>query len=234
MISRPVALLLALFATAPAAVAWAAPAAIQGPARAPLPETRLGFSLGMDGGLGGEGTLTLAPLAIGLPFAARLAVGYRALDPGEPLAARHIFINENENGTPHKNGRRWDYRLDALWRPHSLPKLWLTCGPRYSSFTGEFDFIGGNEFFAVHTDQWGLGAGAESRSPVGRRAQLVLGAGLDWYANATLSGHDTSYSPDGSAVNAHQEYTYADADAAIHQPRWAPRLSLGIEYLLGH
>jgi hypothetical protein len=234
MTARPFALVLALVASSLADCALAAPGVIQGPAPAPAsPETRLGFSLGADAGLGGETSLTFDRFAAGLPVAARITVGYRSLDPGDPLAARHVFINNNTNGTPAKTGRRWDYRLDAVWQPGWARNLWLTCGPRYSSFAGEFDFVGGNEFFAVHTRQWGLGSGAESRFPVGRRALLVLGAGLDYYARATFLGHDTSYSPDGSAVNPHEEYTYADADAAINQPRWAPRLTMGVEYPLG-
>ena len=231
---RPV-LVLALIASSLAGSALAATGVTRIPARAPAPpETRLGFSLGADAGLGGEMSLTFDRFAEGLPAAARIAVGYRSLSPGDPLAARHVFINNNTNGTPTKTGRRWDYRLDAVWQPDLARNLWVACGPRYSSFTGEFDFVGGNEFFAVHTHQWGLGASAESRFPVGWRALLVLGAGLDFYTRATLQGHDTSYSPDGSAVNPHEVYTYADADAAINQPRWAPRLTMGVEYPFGH
>jgi hypothetical protein len=156
------------------------------------------------------------------------------LDPGEPLDVRHIFINDNSNGSPEKSGHRWDFRLDAIFHPGGMRNLWLTAGPRYSFFTGQFDFIDGNEFFSVGTKQWGFGVGAESRFAMSRRAELVVGAGLDYYANATFSGHDTSYSPDGTAVNPHENYTYADANAAINQPRWAPRFTAGLDFRLGN
>jgi hypothetical protein len=146
-----------------------------------------------------------------------------------------VFINDNTNGTPTRNGRRWEYRLDALWRTHRGPfdRLDLVAGPRLSRFSGQFDFVGGNEYFNVVSTQWGLGAGAEASFRMNDRADFVAGTGLDYFFDATLSGHDTAYSPDGSAVNPTGEYTWADADAAVGQPKLTPRLMLGVQYRLG-
>ena len=40
--------------------------------------------------------------------------GYTQLNPSDALDARHIFINDNTNGTPQKKGRIFDFRLDFL------------------------------------------------------------------------------------------------------------------------
>jgi hypothetical protein len=238
MRTRPVLLSLALTVSLAASARGAEAPAAFGPqprpvATAPGPEARLGLSFGVDGGLGAEGDLTVDRLASGLPVALRLGLAYRALDPGRPLDARHVFINENSNGSPEESGHRWELRLDAVGRPWRGRNLWLAAGPRWSAFTAQFDFVDGNEFFSVSTRQWGFGASLGSRYAMSPRVDLVLDAGLDYYAAAALAGHDTSYNPDGSAVNPHQAYTYADADAAIAQPRWAPRFSLGVDVRLG-
>jgi hypothetical protein len=213
-----------------------AAAARPAPDAAPVafaPHTTVSLSLGASGGLGGEAYVTFDRLAQGLPVSPRLAIGYRRLDPGIPLDARHVFINANDNGEPEERGSRWDFRLDAVFPSPWRDNLWIVSGPRYSSFTGNFKFIGGNEFFDVTTRQWGFGVGAESRFPMGARTTLEIGAGLDRYFDATFKGHDTEYSPDGTIVSQVDDYTYADADAAIHQPSWAPRFTVGVGYRLG-
>jgi hypothetical protein len=197
------------------------------------PRTTVSLSLGASGGLGGEAYVTFDGLAQGLPASPRLAIGYRVLDPGIPLDARHVFINANDNGEPEERGSRWDFRLDAVFRSPWRDNLWITAGPRYSAFTGNFKFIGGNEFFDVTTRQWGFGVGAESRFPMGARTTLEIGAGIDRYLDATFAGHDTEYNPDGTIVSQVDNYTYADADQAIHQPTWAPRFVVGVGYRLG-
>ena len=46
----------------------------------------------------------------------------------------------------------------------------------------------------------------------------------------TLSGHDTSYGPDGQYVNDREGYTYTDADNAVNQPKFQPMLMVGLTY----
>ena len=48
-----------------------------------------------------------------------------------------------------------------------------------------------------------------------------------------LTGHDTSYSPDGDDVNPRKDYTYSDADRAVGQPTWRPVALVGLLYRLG-
>ncbi|RLD84671.1 MAG: hypothetical protein DRJ07_04635 [Bacteroidetes bacterium] len=71
------------------------------------------------------------------------------------------------------------------------------------------------------------------------KIDLVVSAGIDYYFPSTLSGHDTSYSPDDQNINTRNDnenndepFTYSDADAAINQPKIMPRLMIGINYRL--
>jgi hypothetical protein len=207
---------------------------------APAPATAVvrtsgGLSLGASHGLGGQADVTFSELAQGMPFSLRAAVGYWRLDPGDPVEARHVFINANDDGDPTERGRRWDLRLDALRQMQRgfLKDWWVGAGPRYSMFRGDFDFVGGNETFFIDTSQWGLGALLERRWPTGPETELVMSGGLDWFANATLKGHDSSYSPDGSSVSPVDAYGWKEADAAIHQPRFAPRFVVGLQHHFG-
>ncbi|MFH2055428.1 MAG: hypothetical protein ABIJ61_05675, partial [bacterium] len=159
---------------------------------------------------------------------------YAAVRAGNSAAAREFFINDATNGVPETKGRWWDVRLDVLW-PFARGKssrTFLVTGLRHVSFTGNFKYVGGNEDFDVRSNQWGLGAALEHRIGIGPRLMLVLGGGLDYYFESRLQGHDTSYSPNGDDVNARKDFTYADADAAIDQPRLEPRLTIGFSYLL--
>ncbi len=68
------------------------------------------------------------------------------------------------------------------------------------------------------------------RSQISRRMDLTFNLGLDYYFSSTLKGHDTAYSPDGSSVNPREDYEYGDADAAVGQPKFRPRLATGLQY----
>ena len=68
---------------------------------------------------------------------------------------------------------------------------------------------------------------------------LLTAIGLDYFFNNTLKGHDTHYSPDNDNVNARNdnqndnvEFVYADANEAIKQPSFMPRIILGLVYKL--
>jgi hypothetical protein len=192
------------------------------------------FSAGLLAGYQGGGSFRLSvaasDFARGFPLAAELGVSYAWRDPGDPLAARRIFINDNTNGTPEESGWVWNVRLDFLYRVKvlGLQSAFAYAGPRYSIFTGDFKYVGGNEDFEVTSNQWGLGAGAKASFPMSRIVSLTVSAGLDYFFAGTLYGHDTSYSPGGETVNGKHEYTFSDADAAINQPKWQPSLLLGI------
>ncbi len=204
-------------------------------ASAPAAQFSTGLLLGHGLGLGGDLSLEAARFAEDLPFSIRLGLGYGVLDPGDAVAARHIFINDNENGTPDESGHAYDWRLDLIrelnWGPLAGARLFA--GPRYASFTGTFNYIGGNEEFDVTSSHWGLGAGLERRWAMGPRWGFVMAGGLDYYLSSHIHGHDTTYSPDGEDVNPREGYDYDSADEAINQPALAWRLGLGLNLRLG-
>jgi hypothetical protein len=102
-------------------------------------------------------------------------------------------------------------------------------GPRYAMFTGNFNFIGGNEDFDITSRQWGFGIGLEGDFAMGPRTDFVILGGVEWFADGDLEGHDTVYAPDGETVNGRADYTFDDADAAVNQPQFEFRLMLGIQ-----
>lgn len=196
---------------------------------------------GYNGGFGANLSLTAHKPVESLPIDVRFGIGYTSLDPGDSADARRIFINNATNGVPEEKGRTYDYRLDALW-PVTLiesARSYIVFGPRYSSFRGNFKYVGGNEDFDVTTKQFGAGLGAESHFKMNASLDLLVAIGLDYYFDSTLKGHDTQYSPDDDNVNAQNdnqndnvEFTYNDADEAINQPDLTPRVMIGISYHL--
>ena len=191
---------------------------------------RTGLMAGYNGGGGVRGTLMVSNFARGFPLALEAGLGYGWRDGGDPLAARHIFINDNTNGTPEESAWVWDVRLDFLYKVSLLGirDAHLFAGPRFSMFTADFIYVGGNEDFEVTSNQWGIGLGAKATFPMSQRLGFTVLAGFDYFFSATLEGHDTSYSPDGTSVNGRENFTYSDADAAINQPKFQPVLMLGL------
>jgi hypothetical protein len=183
-------------------------------------------------GPGLEVQATAAEFAQGFPFILRFAAGYYSLDPGNAEDARRIFINDATNGVPEKRGHFIDLRLDFLYPVEwfGWQRLYLYGGPRRLLFTGNFEYIGGNEDFAVTSNSWGAGMGLEKQYAISRELDLLLCAGFDYQSKSALYGHDTEYAPNGESVNGRKEYTYADADKAIHQPVFVPRLLIGASY----
>jgi hypothetical protein len=192
-----------------------------------------GLAVGYDLGMPVQAQLMLSDFLESIPLAMRFSVGSSfLLDAGIPEEARHVFINENDNGVPSKYATRWEFGFDLMHQASVLGvrKSFIHAGVRYSRFTGTFEFIGGNEIFDVHANQFGVSAGWDGYFPASQRLDLVVTAGLEYFFPATLEGHDAAYSPDGEMVNQREEYTYADADHAIKQPRLQPLLLLGINY----
>lgn len=185
---------------------------------------------GYKGGLGFKASGTVGNFASGFPLSLEFGVGHTRLDPGNSADARKIFINDATDGTPEKSGWMWDFRMDFLYRLRilGLQDAYAYAGVRYSMFTGNFKYIGGNEDFDVTCNQWGWGAGMKANFAMGKRVAFTLAAGFDHYPSAKLSGHDTSYSPDGETVNGRKNYTFEDANAAINQPVFQPLLMAGI------
>jgi hypothetical protein len=165
------------------------------------------------------------------PLRVRLGLRYADVNAGRAMDARHVFINDNTNGTPEEHANNSGLKLDLLYPVHLLgqPHLYAFGGPRYARYRADYRFVGGNEDFEVASHHWGFGAGLENRYPVSPRVALTLAAGVDYYLPSTIYGHDTSYSPDGTSVNGRPGYSYSDADRAVGQPKLDPIMTLGFE-----
>lgn len=195
------------------------------------PQFSIGFRGGYNAGVGFEAFGTVSNFAVGFPLALRLGISRTDVEPGRAWDARRIFINDATNGDPEKKGNTLAVKLDFLLPVNtSVPNTLAYAGIRHSRFTGNFNFVGGNEDFDITSGQWGLGVGLESSFAMSRNVDFVINGGMDHFFSATLSGHDTSYSPDGEDVNGRNDYTFADADAAVAQPKWEPVVMLGIAY----
>ncbi|MBK8167551.1 MAG: hypothetical protein IPK64_16525 [bacterium] len=202
---------------------------------ATTPHRSAAFEMGATTGFGARADVTLHDITRDLPLSLRLGVGYAGRDAGDPLAARRVFINNNTNGTPDESGHSWQLRLDLVRPVARLGQapVNLGVGVRKAYFTGTFDYIGGNENFDVTCRPWGLGFALDTAFAVGQSTSLTFAAGLDRYFGATMEGHDTAYSPDGTAINAQDDYAWADADDAINQPRWELTAVMGLRWHLG-
>ena len=196
------------------------------------PKFDIGLTLGTNGGFGGELYTMVSNLSPSSPLKLRFVIGYSSLDPGIPDEARKIFINDATNGTPSENGHLYDLKFDIVLPINilSLEKSYIYAGPRYTKFTANFLYVGGNEDFYIRSKQWGFGTGVETYFPVNPKFNLVLTTGIDYMKQGILEGHDTSYSPNGSTGNERDTYTYEDADHAINQPKLELNLMIGFTY----
>lgn len=190
--------------------------------------------VGYNGGLGFEGSLKIGQFAKGFPFHMRLGLGYSSVsNPGKAWDARRIFINDATTGDPEKKGHYWEFSFDLMYQVgwFGMKEGFIYFGPRYSSFTGNFKFIDGNEDFDVVGDQWGIAGGLIAYFPISTKLSLVTSGGAAYYFKNNLTGHDTTYNPDGEHVNPRNDYGYGDADNAINQPRLNFRLMIGLSYI---
>jgi hypothetical protein len=198
-----------------------------------------GALIGYNRGFGVQANFTVENIATDFPFGIRAGIGLTVLDPGNAADARRIFINNATDGVPEKKGRSFDYRIDLLiQRPvFGINHSFLVFGPRFSTFRGNFKYVGGNEEFDVTSNQWGLGANIEHHFSIAQNLNLIFCYGLDSYFPGTLSGHDTSYSPLNDNVNPQNDnqnddvaFKYKDANKAIRQPMFMPRFMVGIQF----
>ena len=58
----------------------------------------------------------------------------------------------------------------------------------------------------------------------------MLSLGGEYFFSGTLEGHDAAYSPNGEMINQRENFSYANADHAINQPKLQPKLMMGLNY----
>lgn len=196
-----------------------------------------GIITGYNRGYSILGNITAKNFDKDFPVQLRLGLGLNFINPGNALDARRIFINNNTNGTPEKKGHSFDFKLDFMLSKDvwGIEDSFFAFGPRFSTFVGDFKYVGGNEDFEVRSHQWGIGGDLENHFRMVGNLELVLNYGLDFYFPSSLTGHDTTYSPDNDNVNPNEDnqnndvlFRYRDADKAIKQPRFMPHIMLGI------
>lgn len=191
----------------------------------------VGGFLGYQDGPSIQAFVVARDFAEGFPLQARLRLARTTVEPGSAPDARRIFINDATNGTPKEAGSTWDLGLDGILPRGERSRFFG--GVRYTRFKANFKYVGGNEDFDVTSNQWGLAAGMEAEFPMSPKLSLLLSGGGEYFFSSRLTGHDTSYSPDGDNVNPRKDYTYSDADAAVNQPVIRPVALLGFSYRLG-
>ncbi len=194
----------------------------------------VGLNVGTEAGPGGHLQGSFRDFAAELPLTARFSLGYHSTDAGDPYAARHVFINDNTNGTPEDSARYYQARFDLVFPLTRLgpQRIYLFGGPRWASYKAEFVYVGGNEDFEVRTSPWGMGLGVETYFAVKPGTDFVLQVGLDHFQSDTLDGHDTAYTPDGDHINPRDGYDYDSADEAVNQPRTEFMLMMGLQMKL--
>lgn len=188
--------------------------------------------LGYQQGFGIRATGEAARLIQDAPLGLSFSIAYVFVDPGNAQAARSIFINEATNGTPETSGQTWTLALNAIWYllVPGVEDFGIVLGPRFSAFSGRFKYVGGNEDFSVTAEEWGVGTGVQCNVPLSPHWGIAISAGFDWYPSATLYGHDTSYSTNGTIVNGNNAYTWADANSAVNQPQYVPSILIGVSW----
>jgi hypothetical protein len=208
--------------------------------KAPL-KARPGFMTGYNRGFGLQANLTVYNFPGEFPFELRFGMGYTFLNPGNAADARRIFINNATNGEPDKKGGSFDMRLDFLRSRQifGIENSYIVFGPRFSTFKGHFDYVGGNEVFDVTSHQWGIGGGIEHHFSMSQNISFMIRYGLDFYVPGTLTGHDTSYSPGNDNINPENDnqnndlpFQYRDANKAIYQPEFMPHIMMGVNFNL--
>jgi len=201
----------------------------------------IGLKAGYNMGFAVQTNITAYNVMQNIPVHMRFAIGFTSVDPGSATEARRIFINNATNGTPNKKGQVIDYKLDFLVPFKPLQNAYINVGPRYSNFKGNFEYVGGNENFDVTSSQWGFGAGIIDFFKINSKIKLEISAGLDYFIANTLTGHDTSYSPDDENINPREDnqnddndvdFTFKDANEAINQPKFTPHIMIGLNYKL--
>jgi len=205
------------------------------PTRNDFPDRKLflgSLQLGYNDGIALHAAVTLENLAQGFPFGLRLGYGHTWSNPGDPLAARRVFIDNNNNGEPQSSGDNWDLRFDLMYpiKIATLQHSKLFGGMRYNDFTASFAYIGGNETFDVNGNEWGVGGGLETAYALSPIVDMIFSVGADYYFKSGLDGHDSYYYPDGHGENTIANYTYKDADEAINQPDFNARVLMGVSY----
>jgi hypothetical protein len=188
------------------------------------------------------GTFGLGDLFEKVPLGAEVELGYSWTRKGDPILARKVFINAATGGDndAQSSGGVLDLGINATYplnQTYGPVKFFVFAGPRFAHYDVRHEYVGGNEDFDIVSNVWGLGGGLRGVMPLGRNFSAIMQLGLDYYPRGSIYGHDATYYPNDSNINARAindnaangYYNYSDAARATTVPHLRPRVMVGIQ-----
>jgi len=187
-----------------------------------------------------SGTFGLANIFQNVPLGAEIELGYSWTRKGDPILARKVFINTDTGGNndAQSSGGVLDLGFNGTYplnQTYGTAKFFAFGGPRYTRWAVRHEYVGGNEDFDVVAHSWGLGGGVRGVVPLNKDFSAILQLSVDYYFPTSIYGHDATYYPNDSNINARDNkagytYTYADAVRATTVPHIRPRVMVGIKF----
>lgn len=187
-----------------------------------------------------SGTVGFDDIFDKVPLGAELELGYSWTPTGDATLACQVFINQNQNNNHEtiNSGGVMDLGLNGTYplvQSYGPVKFSAFAGPRWARYDVRHEYVNGNEDFDITSYVWGLGGGLRGAMPLSKTFTAVMQVGLDYYFPSSIYGHDATYYPDNSNINARNNgagytYTYADAQRATTVPHIRPRVMLGLKF----
>jgi hypothetical protein len=190
-----------------------------------------------------SGTIGLANIFEKVPVGFEVELGYSWTPAGDGILARRVFINDATGGDndAQSSGGVLDFGFNATYpliQSYGPIKFYVFGGPRIGHYDVRWDYVGGDEDFDIVSWVYGLGGGLRGTMPLGKSFLAVMQLGVDYYPRSAIYGHDATYYPNDSNVNARTAtsppvgytWTYADAEAATTVPHIRPRVMVGIQF----
>ena len=186
------------------------------------------------------GAVGLGELFEKVPLGAEVELGYSWTRKGDATLACQVFINQNQNNNHQtiSSGGVLDLGINAtypLTKAYGPVKFHVLGGPRYARWAVRHQYVNGNEDFDVVSHVWGLGGGLRGVVELNKNFNAIMQMELNYYFRSSIYGHDATYYPDNSNVNARNDgngytYTYEDALRATTVPHIRPRVMVGIQF----
>lgn len=175
-----------------------------------------------------------------VPVGFEIGLGYSWTSAGDAILARKVWINQDTNGDndAQSSGGVLDFNMNFTYPLPTMVgpvKFLVYAGPRIAHYDVRFEYVGGNEDFDVVSWVYGLGGGLRASMPLGKKVDAIAQLGVDYYPRSGIYGHDATYYPDNSNINARTDgngytYTYQDAVNATTVPHIRPRIMVGVQF----
>lgn len=187
-----------------------------------------------------SGTLGFEDIFEKVPLGFEVELGYSWTRKGDATLACQVFINQNQNNNHQtiSSGGVLDLGFNTTYplvQKYGPVKFYAFGGPRYARWAVRHQYVNGNEDFDIVSHVWGLGGGVRGILPLNKDFDALMQLGVDFYFRSSIYGHDATYYPDNSNVNARDNnqgytYTYDDALRATTVPRLRPRVMVGLRF----